>query len=1074
MKPFVAVLLIWVLINAGSADGAPQPRMFSTSSSPTVATMLSFCERTGSGLYAVQERTDCYLYCPEQYQAGRKSIPEISCCPQGFCYLLNELEGMKGSCQPCSLLAVQGNKWNSSPSTSAERTQSVGFLLPPSVRQGPPPSAPRPPSATPPAVASPPPGSPGQLRSPPPSSSCFIAGQGPYLFQAPCWACPSGCCLYSGNFAKFASINSTSTLTTSVSLQGGSAFRLAYDLFNDGSEANSWTAVVESLDGSFDPIVLESFTNVPAFPFTRRELRFQVPTGTTRVALKLEGRNDYHAWGLRNVQVLVGFGPPPPAPPSPPPRPGPPPSPRSRPSPPPPSPSPPPPSPPPPSPPPPSPPPPSPPLPSPQPPPSPPPLSPQPPPPSSPPPRPPSPRPLPPPRPSPPPRPPPPRPRASPSPPPPPPLPPPPSPRPPPSPQPPPSPPPPPSPQPPPSPPPPPSPQPPPPSSPPPRPPSPRPLPPPRPSPPPRPPPPRPRASPSPPPPPPLPPPPSPRPPPSSPPPPSQQPTPSPPPPSPPPPSPLPPPPSSPPPNPPSPRPLPPPRPAPPPRPPPPRPRASPSPPSPPPTPRPTPPPPPPPLPPPSSPRPPPSPPSPATCFVSGGGPYALSQPCWRCLDIEQGTYCMLEGSYARLARNGAVSRASTSVSVPGGGIYRLEYRLKNGGGPINSWQAVVGAVDGSFSDIVLESISDSPYFGWTKKAFPFVLPPGTTTINLTIGGRQDPDWWYVDSVSIFAGFAPPSPPPSYCFAAGGGPYVFSEACWTCLDEDPGSFCLPAGSYLRLAAYGRVTRVSTGVSVPGGGPYRLVYRLRNEGGPTNSWQAVIGSVDSSFSDMTVEFINNSNAFDWTYRELPFLLPPGTTTITLTFGGRQDPSWWYVDSLDILAGYAPPSPPPSPPPPPCFEAGRGPYLFSEACWTCLDDSPGPYCSLAGTYASLAANGRVSRASTRVSVLGGGRYTLAYRLRNDGGPINSWQAVVGSLNGSFNDIVVESLTDSAPFDWTNRNLPFVLPSGTTAINLTIGGRQVTFMHGFIPYSTAFNCMIVCIVVLRMGTPHAISIS
>eukprot|EP00884_Botryococcus_braunii_P006090 jgi/Botrbrau1/15482/Bobra.43_2s0102.1 len=303
MNHFVAVLLIWVVKNAGLADGAAQPRVFSTTSSPTV-TMLSFCENTGSGLYAVQERMDCYLHCPEQQdKTGGKSIPEISCCPQGSCYLLNELEGREGSCQPCSLLAVQSNELKSSPSTPVERTQSVGFLLPPSVRQGPPPPAPRPPSATPPALASPPPGSPGELRSPPPSSSCFIAGQGPYLFQAPCWACPSGCCLYSGNFAKFASINSTSTLTTVVSLQGGSAFRLAYDLFNDGSEANSWRAVVESLDGSFNPIVLEFLTNEPAFPFTPRQLRFQVPTGTTRVALKLEGRNDFHAWGLRNVQV---------------------------------------------------------------------------------------------------------------------------------------------------------------------------------------------------------------------------------------------------------------------------------------------------------------------------------------------------------------------------------------------------------------------------------------------------------------------------------------------------------------------------------------------------------------------------------------------------------------------------------------------------------------------------------------------------------------------------------------------------------------------------------------------------
>jgi hypothetical protein len=85
MKHFVAVLLIWVVKNAGLADGAAQPRVFSTTSSPTVATMLSFCENTGSGLYAVQERMDCYLHCPEQQykaieRAFRKSVAAHKAC----------------------------------------------------------------------------------------------------------------------------------------------------------------------------------------------------------------------------------------------------------------------------------------------------------------------------------------------------------------------------------------------------------------------------------------------------------------------------------------------------------------------------------------------------------------------------------------------------------------------------------------------------------------------------------------------------------------------------------------------------------------------------------------------------------------------------------------------------------------------------------------------------------------------------------------------------------------------------------------------------------------------------------
>jgi hypothetical protein len=113
------------------------------------------------------------------------------------------------------------------------------------------------------------------------------------------------------------------------------------------------------------------------------------------------------------------------------------------------------------------------------------------------------------------------------------------------------------------------------------------------------------------------------------------------------------------------------------------------------------------------------------------------------------------------------------------------------------------------------------------------------------------------------------------------------EPCWTCLDDSPGGGgCDLAGSYARFGASGRVSRASTKVSVPGGGPYKLVHRLQNGGGPTNDWQAIIGSVDGSFSDITVESMNNSDAFDWTCSERPFLLPSTTTSVTLTLGARH--------------------------------------------------------------------------------------------------------------------------------------------------------------------------------------------
>lgn len=80
------------------------------------------------------------------------------------------------------------------------------------------------------------------------------------------------------------------------------------------------------------------------------------------------------------------------------------------------------------------------------------------------------------------------------------------------------------------------------------------------------------------------------------------------------------------------------------------------------------------------------------------------------------------------------------------------------------------------------------------------------------------------------------------------------------------------------------------VSVPGGGQYRLLYSLKNDGihdgSFTNSWQARITAIDNSFPAIVLEYLQDSDSFGWTGRELPFSLPEGTAAIRLTFEFRQ--------------------------------------------------------------------------------------------------------------------------------------------------------------------------------------------
>jgi hypothetical protein len=127
------------------------------------------------------------------------------------------------------------------------------------------------------------------------------AGQGPYSFIALCWTCEGSYSLCSFSDITTAFIWGYSwmpptNLTSVVTIPGRGTYRLAFWLQSGGrrrnwvQSSNSWRAIIESVDRSFSPIVVDTLTNVPYLDATYREMHFQIPTQTTAVLLKFEVR----------------------------------------------------------------------------------------------------------------------------------------------------------------------------------------------------------------------------------------------------------------------------------------------------------------------------------------------------------------------------------------------------------------------------------------------------------------------------------------------------------------------------------------------------------------------------------------------------------------------------------------------------------------------------------------------------------------------------------------------------------------------------------------------------------------
>eukprot|EP00884_Botryococcus_braunii_P018301 jgi/Botrbrau1/5154/Bobra.0172s0026.1 len=408
------------------------------------------------------------------------------------------------------------------------------------------------------------------------------------------------------------------------------------------------------------------------------------------------------------------------------------------------------------------------------------------------------------------------------------------------------------------------------------------------------------------------------------------------------------------------------------------------------------------------SPPPTPQPPPPTVCFAAGQTVFPLSAPCWSCV----GDYCDLYGASARLGAVGTTSNLTTRLLTPGGGVYRLKYRLQLAEGGPGSWRSVISSTDGSFPPIILESFDNLFDYNWVPmRELAFNIPSRTRAIDLTFVARHDTDYWYVDSATVLIGFPsppssprppPPLPPPppapgTPCFTAGVTPVQlrFSFDCWSC---NPSFQCY---MYYGWAGISGVGNLSTTVIIPRGGTYRLNYTLYNgQISANNSFRAVVSSVNNAFAPIVLDNITDATPSQQVFRRLiDFNVPAGASAFVLTLAATQEGSSWQLEDPSVLlvTSSPPPAPPalPGPPPPvPVCYTASAPLSFQITdypCWTCL----GFNCT--DNYIDV--TGGTAIATTNIAIPTPGNYQLSYLLRTEADIPNSWRVVVRSANGSF---------------------------------------------------------------------------
>jgi hypothetical protein len=117
MGPRRYILVIFLLLKERLASGEVVEGPSSGRLPPgdrwsSPATAIAFCKVAGQGNFILPNETNCYIDCPptlHEVTSGINVSPLIKCCSPDLCSVLPTMEGMEGSCRPCSAETAHEN-----------------------------------------------------------------------------------------------------------------------------------------------------------------------------------------------------------------------------------------------------------------------------------------------------------------------------------------------------------------------------------------------------------------------------------------------------------------------------------------------------------------------------------------------------------------------------------------------------------------------------------------------------------------------------------------------------------------------------------------------------------------------------------------------------------------------------------------------------------------------------------------------------------------------------------------------------------------------------------------------------